>query len=160
MRKAIIKRSRLKRRLINQRNYKMQCNYVVKINRQSKEYFLNLKKYFLNLNKTDDPKPFLKTCKPYFSKRHGIGNSKFTLNEKGKILLKHQENVSEFNEYFDQIVDSLELYNYPWDNIDGLVDDVDRIMLKLRSYPSIQKIQQNFNMNEKFTFRELTVNEV
>ena len=33
-------------------------------------------------------------------------------------------------------------------------------MLKLRSYPSIQKIQQNFNMNEKFPFRELTVNEV
>ena len=102
----------------------------------------------------------LKTCKLYFSKRHGIGNSKLTLNEKGKILLKHQENVSEFNEYFDQIVDSLELYNYLCENIDGLVDDVDRIIPKFRSYPSIQKIQQNFNMNEKFTFRELTVNEV
>lgn len=102
----------------------------------------------------------LKTCKLYFSKRHGIGNSKLTLNEKGKILLKHQENVSEFNEYFDQIVDSLELYNYPCDNIDRLVDDVDRIILKLRSYPSIQKIQQNFSMNKKFPFRELTVNEI
>lgn len=138
----------------------MQCNYVVKINRQSKEYFLNLKKYFLNLNNTDDPKPFLKTCKPYFSKRHGIGNSKFTLNEKGKILLKHQENVSEFNEYFDQIVDSHELYNYLCENIDGLVDDVDRIIPKFRSYPSIQKTKQNFNVNEKFTFWQVTVNEV
>ena len=132
----------------------MQCNYVVKLNRQSKE------KYFLNLDNTDDPKPLLKTCKLYFSKRHGIGNPKLTLNEKGKILLKHQENVSEFNEYFDQIVDSLELYNYLCENIDGLVDDVDRIIPKFRSYPSIQKIQQNFNMNEKFPFRELTVNEV
>ena len=33
-------------------------------------------------------------------------------------------------------------------------------MFKFRSYPSIQKTKQNFNVNEKFTFWQVTVNEV
>ena len=66
-----MKRSRLRSKAnksnkhIDIGNYKRQYNHVVKLNRQSKE------NWFLNLNNTDDPKPFLKTCMPYFSNKHG-----------------------------------------------------------------------------------------
>lgn len=77
LRKAIMKRYRLKNKAnkskkpIDTGNSKGQCNYVVKLNRQSKE------KDFLNFNKTDDP---------YFSNKHARGDSKITLIENEKIL--------------------------------------------------------------------------
>ena len=37
--------------------------------------------------------------------------------EEEKTLLKNQKISSEFNGYFDPINDSLELYDYPCDNI-------------------------------------------
>lgn len=33
-------------------------------------------------------------------------------------------------------------------------------MFKFRFHPSIKKIKQNFNVNEKFTFQQVTVNDV
>ena len=46
------------------------------------------------------------------------------------------------------------------DNIDGLVNDNDRIISKFQSHPSTNKIKQNFKLNDKFKFRKVTVNEV
>lgn len=79
---------------------------------------------------------------------------------KKKILLQNKQLASQFNEYFGQIIDSLELYNYPCNNIDGLVNDIDCVTLKFTSHLSIKNIKQNFTVNEKFIFREFTVNEV
>ena len=79
---------------------------------------------------------------------------------KNKILLQNKQLASQFNEYFGQIIDSLELYDYPCNNIDGLVNDIDCVMLKFTSHLSIKNIKQNFTVNEKFIFREFTVNEV
>lgn len=79
---------------------------------------------------------------------------------KKKILLQNKQLSSQFNEYFGQIIDSLELYNYPCNNIDGLVNDIDCVTLKFTSHLSIKNIKQNFTVNEKFIFREFTVNEV
>ena len=80
--------------------------------------------------------------------------------EEEKTLLKNQKISSEFNGYFDPINDSLELYDYPCDNINEIVDDIDRIILKFRANLSIKKIKLNFNAKEKFTFRKVTVNAV
>lgn len=79
---------------------------------------------------------------------------------KNKILLQNKQLASQFNEYFGQIIDSLELYDYPCNNIDGLVNVIDCVMLKFTSHLSIKNIKQNFTVNEKFIFREFTVNEV
>ena len=57
---------------------------------------------------------------------------------KNKILLQNKQLASQFNEYFGQIIDSLELYDYPCNNIDGLVNDIDCVMLKLTSHLSIK----------------------
>ena len=57
---------------------------------------------------------------------------------KNKILLQNKQLASQFNEYFGQIIDSLELYDYPCNNIDGLVNDIDCVMLKFTSHLSIK----------------------
>ena len=60
---------------------------------------------------------------------------------KKKILLQNKQLASQFNEYFGQIIDSLELYNYPCNNIDALVNDIDCITLKFTSHLSIKNIK-------------------
>ena len=76
LRKAIMKRSQLKNKANKTRNatdilnYKKQRNYVVKLNNQSK------KDHFDRLNPEKDSKPFWKSCKPYFSNKHSLGESK------------------------------------------------------------------------------------
>lgn len=72
--------------------------------------------------------------------------------EEEKTLLKNQKISSEFNGYFDPINDSLELYDYPCDNINGIVDDINRIILKFRANLSIKKIKPNFNAKENLHF--------
>ena len=46
------------------------------------------------------------------------------------------------------------------DNIDGLVNDGDRIISKFQSHSSINKIKQNFKVSDKFKFRKVAVNEI
>ena len=69
----------LRSRLKNQTNktkidvdiaaYKKQRNYVVALNQKSKW------NYFNNLDVSKGVKPFWKTCKPYFSKKHSRGDT-------------------------------------------------------------------------------------
>ena len=48
-----------------------------------------------------------------------------------RSYLRIKKIATEFNEYFGQIVDSLELYDYPCDNIGRLVYDIDRILAEI-----------------------------
>ena len=81
-----MKRSRLKnkanktRKAVDVFNYKKQHNLVVKINNECK------REYFDKLNVKTATKPFWKTCKPYFSKKHSHGGSKITLIENDRIV--------------------------------------------------------------------------
>ena len=106
---AIMKRSRLKnkanktRKAVDIFNYKKERNLVVKINNECK------REYFDKLNVKTATKPFWKTCKPYFSKKHSHGGSKITLIENDRIvsvnkkwlkLLIHILSQSQFTECF------------------------------------------------------------
>ena len=48
-----------------------------------------------------------------------------------RSYLRIKKIATEFNEYFGQIVDSLELHDYPCDNIGRLVYDIDRILAEI-----------------------------
>ena len=84
LRKAIMKRSKLKNKANrtklqeNIAKYKKQRNLVVKLNRDSKL------RYFDNIETSKNSKPFWNECKPYFSNKHGHGDSKIILIEKRK----------------------------------------------------------------------------
>ena len=81
LRKAIMKRFQLKNKTNKTRNatdvsnYKRQRSYVVKLNNQCKT------DHFDRLNPEKDPKPFWKSCKPYFSNKHSFGESKIAFSE-------------------------------------------------------------------------------
>ena len=160
LRKAIIKKSRLKNKAnrskdpVDIANYKKQHNLVVLLNRQSES------KYFNEVSNTKISRPFWETCKPYFSNKHARGDSKIMLIENDKMLLKHEEVTKEFNQYFGHITDSLDLYEFPDVRVCKGLDDIDNIVYKFRTHPSIIKIKERYKVKENFSFRLATTEEI
>ena len=66
--------------------------------------------------------------KPYCSNKHARRDSKITLIENDKMLLKNEEVTKEFNQYFGHITDSLDLYEFPDEKVCEGVDDIDNIV--------------------------------
>ena len=85
---------------------KKQRNLVVSLNRQSKL------DYFNSISSSKDTKPFWKQCKPYFSNKHAVGDSKIMLIETDKMILDNGSVSEKFNNYFTQIVNSLDCMNF------------------------------------------------
>ena len=75
-------------------SYKKQRNLVVSLNRQSKL------DYFNSISSSKDTKPFWKQCKPYFSNKHAVGDSKIVLIENDKMMLVNESVSEKFNNYF------------------------------------------------------------
>ena len=72
-------------------SYKKQRNLVVSLNRKSKlDYFNSISS----------------SKRPYFSKKHAVGDSKIMLTENDKMTLDNEPVSEKFNNYFSQIVDS------------------------------------------------------
>ena len=85
--------------------YKIRRNLIVSLNRQPQF------DYFNSTSSLEDSKPFWKQCKPYFTKKHAVGDSRIMLIENDKMIILDNESVSgEFNNYFSQVVDSVDLY--------------------------------------------------
>ena len=52
-------------------------------------------------------------CKQYFFNTHAVGDSKIKLIENDKMILDNESVSKKFNNYFSQIIDSFELYEFP-----------------------------------------------
>ena len=63
---------------------KKERNLVVSLNGQSKLH------YFNSIPSLKDTKPFWKQCKPYFSNKHAVGDSKIMLIENDKMTLDNE----------------------------------------------------------------------
>ena len=165
LRRAIMKRSKLKNKANKTKNpldivnYKKQRNYVTKLNKTAKlEYFNNLK-----LGK--DNKPFWEKCKPYFTNKHSKADTDIMLNENGELLLKDKDIADTFNEYFGSIVESLDLYKWESEITDlGLNDSnqdyLDITIRKYEKHPSIQMIKKNFRISKKFSLEPVSKDEI
>ena len=110
--KAFMKRSRLRKNFlknknqINRSNYKVQRNYCKKVLKTIK------KQYFNNLNtfKETDHRNFWKTVVPLFTNKPSRGE-KIILKEGNKNITNDAELCEVFNTYFPNIVTSLKLPN-------------------------------------------------
>ena len=80
--------------------------------------------------------------------------------ENDKMLLKNEEVAKEFNQYFGHITDSLDLYEYPDVRVCDGLDDIDNIVYKFRNHPRIIKIKERYKVNENFSFRLATTEEI
>ena len=155
LRKAIMKRSRLKNKAkrskdpVDIANYKKQRNLVVSLNRQANE-----------ISNTESSRSFSEICKPYFSNKHARRDSKIMFIENDKMLLKNGEVAKEFNQYFGHITDFLDLYEFSDARVCEGRDDIDNIVYKFRNYPSIIKIKKRYKVKENFPFRLNTTEEI
>ena len=161
LRRAIMKRSKLKNKANKTKNpldivnYKKQRNYVTKLNKTAKlEYFNNLK-----LGK--DNKPFWEKCKPYFTNKHSKADTDIMLNENGELLLKDKDIADTFNEYFGSICESLDLYKWESEITDFGLNDSNQDYLnitigKYEKHLSIKLIKQNFRISRKFSFEPVS----
>ena len=119
---------------------------VVSLNRQSKI------DYFNSISISKDTRPFWKQCKPYFSNKHAVGDSKIMLTENDKMILDNKSVSEKFNNYFSQIVDSVDLLEFPSKLSWEYADEIDNIVSKFKTHPSIVKIKKHFNINTTFSF--------
>ena len=132
LRKAIMERSRLtnkankSKQLTDIASCKKQRNLIVSLNRQSKL------DYFNSISSSKDTKPFWKQCKQYFSNKHAVGYSHtgvfIMLTENNKMILDNESLSEKFNNYFSQVVDCLDLYEFPSKPSREYADEIDNIV--------------------------------
>ena len=152
--KAFMNRSRLRNKFIrnpcsfNKKNYNKQRNFCVNLLRKEK------KKYYgnLDLKKITDNKTFWKTMKPFFSEKSKSRN-KITLVEGDTIISEDIMVAETMNMFFSNVVKELDILGYEENNtIATSSDDIENVINKFKSHPSIIKIKENVQLNEIFSF--------
>ena len=152
-------RSKLRNKFLKSRSnkdreaYKIQRNlYVSLLHQNKKDYFETL-----DIKSITDNKMFWKTVAPLFSNKSKASN-KITLSENEKLIINDQKCAEVLNNYFNDIVEEL---NIPIDqnllNDASLFDDpVITAVHKYERHPSILKIKEKLKNMTFFLFIMLT----
>lgn len=151
MRKAIMKRSRLKNRYNISRNasdwelYKKQRNFIVNLNRQEKKQFLTK---ISDKTQEGNSKKFWKYFTPFFSNKCSSEEA-VSLVDKGILEHDTEKICNIFNNYFINITSNLNIELWKPDiACSSLVD----IIKKYDSHPSILKIKESHCDGSQFQF--------
>ena len=122
---------------------------VVKLNKRCK------KEFFDSLETNNHSNPFLSTCKPYFSNKHGKGDADILLIENNKILLNNRTIANAFNNYFQSVTKILDFFEWQDEPQCNIFDDIDIIINKF-CYPcGIIKSKQKFGSKESLRLNRL-----
>ena len=160
LRKAIMKRSVLKKRAIISNNpeiiklYKKQGNYVVNLSRKVKtEYFPK------HMPHGASSKIFLKFCKPFFSNKTTNFDDKIILVEKVEVVSKNEEIATHFNNYFNDITKGLNIKK--WCISDKSSDDpLVNAIRKYENHPGIIKIKSSVETKQLFDFNFVSSDDI
>ena len=156
--KAIMHRSRLKNRYLKSRcqehkvAYNQQRNYCVSLIRKSKKSFFNK----IETDTIVNSKKFWTTVKPFFSEKNMV-NSKINLIENNEIVSDDSKIANTFNDFFVNIVPSLEIKeNEQLVHTEGTFDcQIERILDKYKFHPSVKTIKENLQLIKSFSFRNI-----
>ena len=159
LRKAIMTRSKLKRRYIldrttvNFEKYKKQRNICVNLLRKIKKQYFNS----IDVKNITDNKKFWKTDKPKFSNKYKTANT-IILVKYEKILHDEKAIANNFNNYFTEVTHSLGLKKK---NI-GLGNTLSKIVKTFRNFRTIKKIKESQQgaENSSFSFKIISEEEV
>ena len=144
----------LKRRSNKDReNYKKQRSLCVSLLRQNKKDCFET----LNIKSATDNKMFWKTVAPLFSNKSKASN-KITLSENEKLITNDQKSAEVFNNYFNSIVEKLNIQiDQNLLNDASLFDDpIIAAIHKYKRHPSILKIKEQLKKYDLFLFIMLT----
>ena len=140
LRKAIMTRSKIKRRYsldrttINFETIRSKVNNCVNLLRKSKKQYFNN----IDVKNITNNKKFWKTIRPKFSNKCKTANA-IILVEDEEILQDEKATASTFNNYFTDVAHSLGLKKK---NI-GLEDNLSKIVKNFRNFESIKKIKES-----------------
>ena len=148
-------RSKLRNKFLKSRSnkdreaYKIQRNLCVSLLHQNKKDYFET----LDMKSVTDNKMFWKTVAPLFSNKSKASN-KITLSENEKLITNDQKSAEVFNNYFNSIVEEL---NIPIDqnllNDASLFDDaIIAAVHKYERHPSILKIKEKLKKHDLFFF--------
>ena len=159
--KAFMHRSKLKNKYhknpteSNKTAYKKQRNFCVSLLRKEK------KKYYNNLDIKifDDNKKFWQKVKPLFSEKSNLKRN-ITIVENEIVICDKKEVAEKLNNYFIEAVENLEIEQFTSiDNnvhLQNMDDNIDIIINRYQSHPSILKIRENVKLETKFKFCDVT----
>ena len=69
-----------------------------------------------------------------------------------KCYQKNEEVAKEVNQYFGHIIDSLDLYEFPYEKICEELDNIGNIVCNFKNNPSIVKIKERYKVKDNFSF--------
>ena len=156
LRKAIMKRSRLKNKANKSGNlvdiiaFKKQRNLVVRLNKNAKKNFL---KSQITENTEEKSKNFWKLCKPFFTEKGFHYGQEFTLKTKRGTTSNENAIANIFNDYFTNITKCLKIPE--WKPDEQIIRT--NSMNSLEFYETHQSVRdiKSFTSNAKFSFRHV-----
>ena len=168
LRKAIIKRSKIRNKYLRERTNGAKCLYNKQRNLFVSILLKDKREYFGNLNNkiVTDNRKFWKTISPLFSEKT-FHRECITLKESNKTITNNAERAKTFNTFFSKIVPNLNLDSNLGDNMtnSNITDPVFCAIQKYKKHPSILKIKEimgtnNLSFSFKFIDRKKIFNEL
>ena len=87
-----------------------------------------------------------------------------TLVENGTVTSNKQDVAEKLNNYFVEAVENLEIEEFISDDdficSENADENIDNIIKKYKSHPSILKIEENVKIETKFKFSDITPDEI
>jgi len=159
--KAFMHRSKLKNNFNknpteeNKQLFKKQRNFCVSLlKREKKKYYNNL-----DLNIFKDNKKFWQRIKPLFSNKQNTLQKHITIIDNNVTISEDAAVAENLNKFFINTVKNLDIEKFDTENItdnNAFIDNIDEIIFKYKSHPSIIKIRDNVIVNDKFQFMDVT----
>ena len=157
--KAFMYRSRLKNKFNNNptnRNkvlYKKQRNYCVKLLKDEKKKFYNN----LDLKLFDNNKKFWFYIKPLFSEKQKHLQKNLILIENDTVISDKEIVAEKLNTFFIETVENLDIEHFVRTSNDYTNNEnIEEILKKYQSHPSVVKIKENVPVENKFSFDDIT----
>ena len=124
------------------------------------------RKYYNNLNVKifNDNKAFWKGIKPLISDKQAITQTNIVVVDKDGVTSDNFKVAQKLNDFFTDAVDNLGIEPfYPQACLGEYTqpeNGIKEIIRKYNTHPSIVKIKENVDMNEKFNFQDISSNEI
>ena len=128
--------------------------------RQEKKKFHNN----LDLNVFEDNRKFWSRIKPLFSEKHKAGTSKIIIVENNIIFSDNEIVAEKLNNFFIDSVENLGIEPFLTETgrmlNSNAENDIEDIILKYTSHPSILKIKEHVKPEYKFEFQDMTTDKI
>ena len=161
--KAFMHRSKLKNKFNknptekNRLFYNKQRNFCVSlVKKEKKKYYNNL-----DLKIFNDNKKFWKRIKPLFSEKQKVLQRDIILIDNDKIISDKQEVAEKLNNFFIESVENLDIEHFTDDNNNmSSIINIQDIIKRYESHPSILKIKNNVNIEHNFVLKVISPLEI